>query len=277
LKIRIFDFLFGPPNVENLKSKKDVQGLIKALNYKKDRDIRARAAAALADLFGPPDVENLKARGDVEGVMKALEYKKDNDVREKVAAAIREIKDERAAEILIQVLEGEDAAVRAEAAMALGEIRAEKAVRPLIRVLKDEDEDLREKAAMALGAIGDERAIEPLIYALGEDGGKVEMIKEISKCDEEVFTCPYCHGRGSVKGWSSNPKGSIAYTGSKHGCNQCEGTGKLRSMVEGKLKIKITKLPLVPLFTIKEEINLFHKEGGPVNVGTVTTLNWGGN
>ena len=33
--MRIFDFLFGPPDVENLKAKKDVKGLIKALKYKK--------------------------------------------------------------------------------------------------------------------------------------------------------------------------------------------------------------------------------------------------
>jgi hypothetical protein len=190
-------------------------------------------------LFGPPDVENLKAKKDVEGLTKALEYKKDNDVREKVAAAIREIRDERAVRPLIRVLEGEDAAVRAEAAVALGKLRDEKAVRPLIRVLKDEDEDVREKAIVALGEIRDERAIEPIIHALKDkDGGKVEMIKEISKCEESVFTCPYCHGSGSVKGgWSPNQKGSVTYPGSKHGCNQCEGIGKLKSIVEGKLKI----------------------------------------
>ena len=165
-------------------------------------------------LFGPPDVENLKAKKDVEGLTKALEYKKDNDVR-------------------------------AEAAVALGKLR-------------------------------DERAIEPIIHALKDkDGGKVEMIKEISKCEESVFTCPYCHGSGSVKGWSPNQKGSVTYPGSKHGCNQCEGIGKLKSIVEGKLKIEITKLPLVPLFIIKAEINLFHKKGGPANVGTVITLDWG--
>jgi len=101
------------------------------------------------------------------------------------------------------------------------------------------------------------------------------MIKEISKCEESVFTCPYCHGSGSVKGWSPNQKGSVTYPGSKHGCNQCEGIGKLKSIVEGKLKIEITKLPLVPLFIIKVEINLFHKKGGPANVGTVITLDWG--
>ena len=36
--------LFGPPNIEKLKEKKNVKGLIKALNYRKDDDVRRGAA-----------------------------------------------------------------------------------------------------------------------------------------------------------------------------------------------------------------------------------------
>ena len=36
----IFDKLFGPPNVEELKSKKDVEGLIKALKYVKASELK---------------------------------------------------------------------------------------------------------------------------------------------------------------------------------------------------------------------------------------------
>jgi len=43
----IFYFLFGPPDVESLKAKKDVKRLINALKYKKDREVRERAVAAL--------------------------------------------------------------------------------------------------------------------------------------------------------------------------------------------------------------------------------------
>ena len=119
----LFDFLLGPPDVENLKTKKDAEGLLKALKYKKDNDVRVRAAVALADLFGPPDVENLKAMRDVEGLLKALKYEeKDNDVRENAAAAIRELRDEKSAEPLIHALKDEDEAVREKAAVALGEI-----------------------------------------------------------------------------------------------------------------------------------------------------------
>ena len=157
-------------------------------------------------LLGPPDVENLKAKKDVEGLLKALKYKKDNDVREKAAAA--------------------------------------------------------------LGEIGDERAVGPLTHALKyKSRGNVEMVKEILKQEGQIFACPYCKGRGSVGGWSPNPKGSIAYTATKHRCSQCEWTGKL--------KIEVTKLPFVPVFTIKEELDIFHIDGGPANVRTVTMFNWG--
>ncbi|MGB7531529.1 MAG: hypothetical protein WA977_00930 [Halobacteriota archaeon] len=109
----------------------------------------------------------------------------------------------------------------------------------------------------------------------GGGKGKVEMIKEISKCEERIFRCPHCDGEGLVgSGWYPD-KEVIVYTGSKHECSQCKGTGKLKSIVEGNLKVKITKLPLSPLFIIKEEIDVFHQEGGPANVGTVTKINWG--
>lgn len=149
------------------------------------------------------------------------------------------------------------------------------AVELLIQVLETEEGAVREKAAVALGEIGDERAVGPLTHALNKSRGNVELVKEILKHAEQIFACPYCKGSGSVRGWSPNPKGSIAYTATKHRCSQCGGGGKLKSIVEGKLKIEVTKLPFVPVFTIKEELYIFHIDGGPANVRTVTMFNWG--
>lgn len=42
--------LFGPPNIEKLKAKGDIKGLIKALHYKRNWHVRMRAAEALGDL-----------------------------------------------------------------------------------------------------------------------------------------------------------------------------------------------------------------------------------
>jgi hypothetical protein len=76
--------LFGPPNVEKLKAKGKVKGLIKALRYKKGNEIhqsatiREKAAEALGAIGGPRAVEPLIA---------ALEDE-DKDVRQATAKAL---------------------------------------------------------------------------------------------------------------------------------------------------------------------------------------------
>jgi hypothetical protein len=51
-------FGFGTPNVEKMSEKRDVDGLIKALRYKKDWQVREKAAGALGRI-GKPAVEPL--------------------------------------------------------------------------------------------------------------------------------------------------------------------------------------------------------------------------
>ncbi|MCD6215119.1 MAG: HEAT repeat domain-containing protein, partial [Candidatus Desulfofervidus sp.] len=176
MKMGIFDRLFKP-NVERLREKKDVKGLIKALRHE---DVRKEAAEALVNI-GEPAVEPL---------IQALkdEY---SDVREEAARALGRIGDKRAVEPLINALKDEDSDVRMEAAEALDQMGwkpgyvtekayylvakkewdeavklGEPAVEPLINALKDEASSVRWGAAGALGEIGDERAVEPLINAL---------------------------------------------------------------------------------------------------------------
>ena len=43
-------FLLGPPNIEKLKAKHDMQGLIKTLDYQKDAVVRKSAAEALGQV-----------------------------------------------------------------------------------------------------------------------------------------------------------------------------------------------------------------------------------
>lgn len=43
--------LFGPPNIEKLLAKKNIQGLIRAMDYKKDTEVRCQAAEALVALY----------------------------------------------------------------------------------------------------------------------------------------------------------------------------------------------------------------------------------
>lgn len=53
--------LFGPPNVEKLRAKQDIPGLIKALHYDKDPTIVHAAARALGQAGDPQAIEPLVA------------------------------------------------------------------------------------------------------------------------------------------------------------------------------------------------------------------------
>ena len=109
----IFDKLFGPPNVEKLEEKRDVEGLIKALQYKEDKNVRWKAAEAL------------RKRGDDRAVEPLILALKDDDghVREETVAALREVVilgkigderrvKERVVEAFIQALKDDDGPCR---------------------------------------------------------------------------------------------------------------------------------------------------------------------
>jgi HEAT repeat protein len=182
--------IFGEPNIEKMKAKRDVKGLIKALKYKKQWGVRWNAAKALvaigdARAVGPliqatkdqhsfvssAATDALWEMGEpaVEPLIQALKDK-EGWVRRKAAFALGEIKDAKAVGPLIQALEDKDADVRRWAAWALETIGNARAAEPLIRALKDENRDVRRAAVQALSKIGDARAVEPLIQALQERG-----------------------------------------------------------------------------------------------------------
>ena len=179
--------LFGPPNIEKMTAKRDVEGLIKALGHQKDVSVRKAAVIALGEIQDARVVEPLIAalkdsdkdvRGQaaiwlggikdaraVEPLITALKDS-DKDVRGHVVVALGEIEDARAVEPLIATLNDSDRKVRKLAAIWLGKIKDTRAVEPLIAALKDSDKDVRRQAAIALGEIKDTRAVEPLVAAL---------------------------------------------------------------------------------------------------------------
>ncbi|NLF77026.1 MAG: HEAT repeat domain-containing protein [Chloroflexi bacterium] len=149
--------LFGPPNVEKLKAKGNLQGLIKALTYQKDQSVRYNAAKALGEIRGANTVEPLIA---------ALRDSSE-DVREAATRALGEIGDARAVEPLIAAFKDAGFPAREAAAKALGQLGDARAVDPLITALKESDLHVCRAASVALGQLGDARAIEPLTAALG--------------------------------------------------------------------------------------------------------------
>ncbi len=167
---------FFEPNIKKQIEKKNVDGLIKSLQYKKNCSVRRDAAKALGSIKDTRAVEPLVA---------ALKDE-DEDVREYAAEALKSIGDTRAVEPLITALQDKSFYVRRDAAKALGSIKDTRAVEPLVAALKDEDEDVREYAAEALKSIGDTRAVVPLVTAAKNEDEVDSLVKQLAYMDENV-------------------------------------------------------------------------------------------
>ena len=130
------------PNVQELESQEDVDGLIEALNYQEDHNIRLAAASALGKVGDSRAIDPLiTALDDQQGV------------NEMAALALGEIGDSRAVEPLTKSLGDENWELRSSAAKALGKIGDERAVDPLINLLEDRNENVRWHTLQALEAI----------------------------------------------------------------------------------------------------------------------------
>lgn len=134
-------FLFGPPDIAKLKAKKDLKGLINALNYK-DAYIRADAVEALGELGDPKSYDPL---------IHALSDS-DSDVRKRVVLAVASLGDKKAFEPLLFMLKDSEYDVQSNAILSLGKLRDERAVDILTEYIDGEFHIIA--AAEALSEIG---------------------------------------------------------------------------------------------------------------------------
>lgn len=161
-------FGFGKPDVEKMKSKVDIKGLLKALSYENDPAVRRSAAVALG-LLALHLVPSLQI-GDVsalDGLINALRDS-DESVRYAAVVALKNTRSVKAVDGLINALKDSSLSVNLVAVEALGDIadlRAVDALAPLLNY-----EPLKERAAKALAKIDSPRARELL--------GKREPSKE---------------------------------------------------------------------------------------------------
>ena len=106
----------------------------------------------------------------VEALVEVLQVK---DLQFSAAYALGEIKDPRAVDGLIAALQNKDAEFREEAASALGEIKDPRADAALIAALKDKEPKVLHAAANALGMINDPQADSILLTALHEHNAEI--------------------------------------------------------------------------------------------------------
>lgn len=153
--------LFGPPDIEYMKRKGNIKGLVKALGYKKNSVIGDNAEKAL-----------IAAKPPLELLISAL-LDASGDTRNRIISILGELGDARVVNLLIREMHSD--VHRSAARSALRKINDPGAVEPLIKALKDENRDIREFSAEALGNIKDPRAVEPLINAIKDNDVNVKL------------------------------------------------------------------------------------------------------
>ncbi len=172
----------GVPNVEKLKAKRDVEGLVKALNYPKDFAICQAAVGALQDLGWQPEKDAQGARywillGKAEECVSigaeaveplaAVVDNPDSHIAIAAITALGSLADERAVKPISMVLYGGSKDVKLASITALEKIGGLESVKALnVCMHMDKDADVQEIAAMTLAKMGGEEAIKDLIFAL---------------------------------------------------------------------------------------------------------------
>jgi HEAT repeat protein len=142
--------LFGPPNVEKLKEKHNIPGLLKALEYHKDPQIVRAAAVALGQLGANETLAALAALAD----------NPNPAIREGVFWSLGKLGDPNALDLLLAALDDPDESARKAALQGLALLGHPDAIAPLVKLLKSCDNDARSgEVAQALGQLG--KTLEP--------------------------------------------------------------------------------------------------------------------
>lgn len=188
--------LFGPPNVDKLREKGNLGGLIAALGYGKDPNVRKKAADRIGSLwtevteplrkFIRPEFEQL-------GLQKPPEWEIQwNSLVAAFAPAVR---------ALCATLRDPDNWVRLAAVYSLGEIGSggPQSVEPLCGALKDEHPGVRRAAASALGDIHDEKAVGPLMATLTDEHEEQQVRETASDAVIKIVAFPIVEPSAIVK------------------------------------------------------------------------------
>ncbi|MBN1642046.1 MAG: HEAT repeat domain-containing protein [Anaerolineae bacterium] len=151
--------LFGPPNVERLKAKGDIKGLIKALGYEKDPLVRQAASLALVEL-GAAAVEPLIA---------TLEHK-DDALRQAAAETLAKLGGPAIEPLIAATQRYPVQSAAADALIKIGEPAVSLAVERLVAALVSANDDIIRKVE-ALVEIGTP-AVDELVAILTDKSAK---------------------------------------------------------------------------------------------------------
>ncbi len=168
----------GIANIEKLKKKGDVEGLIEALTKKEqDIDIRSAVARALGEVGDKRAAKPLRkiwAHREGAGADAGEARRETSAFRLDVALALAKIDKRACVDSLSAKTKRKNPGAaevarldeRLDAIEALDKIGDERAFEPLITCLDDDDDLIRAVASRVLGELGDKRAIRPLMRCM---------------------------------------------------------------------------------------------------------------
>lgn len=248
--------MFFKPNVEKLKSKKNVNGLIKAINYKKDPQIQIQAITALGELNATQAIEPI--------ILLAYENSSNTQLQKCVEETIRQIGLEKSIEHIISLFVQEDGNLhdycikllkqhgdetiefllkfvndaslenQIGSMRALGIIGDSRAVDPIIEKVAYFKPDVKHVAATALGNIGDPRAVKPLLGVAYSNKKAQEALLKIGNDGLEDFIDALRSPLQSIAakyldklGVPENPEEKVWYYVAKNDYQQAESLGTM--------------------------------------------------
>jgi HEAT repeat protein len=263
--------LFGTPDVQKLASRQDVPGLLKALTWQKDAEVRQSAASALGFFEDERAIEPLvSALKDSSFEVRAaaaqaleltgINWNSSPAARRTVpsliaimsapapsARATRTVEDHKARESAVSV--------HLAAAKALGKIRDARAIDALLEaVQRNWDWTIRAIAAELLGEIKEPRAIKPLLSAL---------------IDSEYFVCKAA-ARALPRidvDWARSEAAQAAVPMFRAALN--ESTGTLRNL---KASPELPDTDFIP--DLEAPANRFRHEQRAASEERSTTVSW---
>lgn len=147
-----------------------IEPMIAALKSERSK-VRINAARFLGEISISWEIKNYKAVEPLMAIINDPIYQ----VRENAVIALGQIGDSRSVNPLLFALNDSVPSVREYTAWALGEVGNNKAAKTLIMALKDADSNVRANAAGALGKIGDVRAINHLIALMNDEDVMVQQ------------------------------------------------------------------------------------------------------
>lgn len=187
-----FRKLLGPPNIENLKSRRDLDGLVKALHYQDSPQVRQQAARALGEMgdrkaLNPllsvlqnskeqqsvrwnaaTAIGQLKDAGGLKPLLVIAQNKQDVILQSKAIKAIGQITDPQAAREHVAALAISNKEIQKASTHAL-QVMSRQAVDALVEGLQHKDGNTRILIIELLGASGDRRAMAPLLGIMKDD------------------------------------------------------------------------------------------------------------